>query len=209
VRELRVIWRLSAALEALPAGTVPAATRPQGATTMMGTLLSWLLVHPLAKLWGEGDGSAKARSWVDELALNEPITNALRSLGLDSGAAAHALLTLRVVTRHHGWLRRAGPDAPTAYRALHSWLSDGDVRRLIGVHEHLDTLWFNKEAFEDMVWWMALTEAIAGATPDNHQEGLEAHLTVALTIVDALSLAAAEAGYRIDDLLRATDIGLS
>jgi hypothetical protein len=209
VRELKLIWRLPAALQALHETSSAGAAGPQDTTTMMGTLLSWLFLHPLAKLLVEGESTAKGQSWFDGLALHEPIMDALRSLGLDSGAAVHAVLTLRVVTRHQGWLQGARLDSPNAYRALHSWLSDDDVRRLIGVHEHRDTLWFSKEAFDDMIWWMAVTEAIAGATPDTHQEGLETQLTAALAIVDSLRLAAAEAGYRMDRLLKATEIDLS
>ena len=69
---------------------------------------------------------------------------------------------------------------------------DGDLRWLIGLHEHEGTLYFNKESHEQLLWWSALPDLLqcTAHAPIDPQE-LE---TVSTQISTALESAAA-AGF--------------
>ena len=80
-----------------------------------------------------------------------------------------------------------------------TWLDDPQVGWLMGVHEHRGTQFFVKEAYERLLWWMALRALLdiaAGAEPDADAiETVEGQL-------DACHRAAAVAAYRVEALLQ-------
>ena len=41
-----------------------------------------------------------------------------------------------------------------------SLLSDSDALNYLGVNRYQDILWFNKEAFEDLMWWLFIIAAV-------------------------------------------------
>ena len=46
------------------------------------------------------------------------------------------------------------------YLTLTSILSDSDALSYLGVNRYQDVLWFNKEALEDLMWWLYIIAAI-------------------------------------------------
>ncbi len=69
---------------------------------------------------------------------------------------------------------------------------DGDLRWLVGIHEHEGAMYFNKESHEQLLWWIALPDLlqITVQTPVDQQE-LE---TLAMQLSAALE-SAEKAGY--------------
>ena len=51
-------------------------------------------------------------------------------------------------------LKRVKKSKSIAYQILSSILSDSDALNYLGVNRYQDVLWFNKEAFEDLMWWL-------------------------------------------------------
>jgi len=51
-------------------------------------------------------------------------------------------------------------DIKPAYQILTSILSDNDAQGFLGVNRYQDTLWFNKEAFEDLMWWIYIISVV-------------------------------------------------
>ena len=176
----------------------------QDSRAAMGILLGWIFVHGLGKLVGDNAWAQISGNWIDELLLGGIITRALQDLGLDTRATDHALLTVRVLTRHQGWMRMAAAGRGGAYRPLESLLADVEVLRLIQVNTHQGVQWFNKEAYEQMLWWMLVTAMITGVAESGEGEVWTVHIPAQATdIVETLQRAAAASEYRLDNLLRA------
>ncbi len=71
---------------------------------------------------------------------------------------------------------------------------DGDVRWLTGVHEHAGKTYFNKESFEQMLWWHALPDLLQIST----QSVLDPQEVEPLAMEIHAALQAAEkAGYQL------------
>jgi hypothetical protein len=82
------------------------------------------------------------------------------------------------------------------------WFSEEEIRNFLNINRYRGQLWFNKEAFEDMMWWMmtiALIQLISDPTkslPEVVEMLFEAYERIK-TILDA----EAQSEYQVEKLL--------
>jgi hypothetical protein len=93
---------------------------------------------------------------------------------------------------------------PGASRLLAAWLHDPELQQLIQVNRCRGVLWFNKEAFEQLLWWALVTES-AGASARSARGGTGASQDIlgAYRTVRELQQAAKESGYQLEALREA------
>jgi hypothetical protein len=130
-----------------------------------GTLLGWVFTHALGKIVSEEDYAAQSRTWMDEWLLGKIVAGALQDLGLDEAAARWAVATDKVLINHQDWFELAAAEEDRAYQVLVSWLRDSEVQQLLRVNRYGGVLWFNREAFDQLLGWM-LTIATVSITAD-------------------------------------------
>ncbi|MCJ7530879.1 MAG: hypothetical protein MUO64_07580, partial [Anaerolineales bacterium] len=91
-----------------------------------------------------------------------------------------------------------------AYQILHSWLIDLDVQHFLQVNRFQDTLWFNKEAFNELLHLMFAIAVIQNLAMYENDVSKSCHQIVnCFEIISKLKQAAAASGYQIDKLLEA------
>jgi hypothetical protein len=163
------------------------------------TLLGWLFTHALGKVVDEADFEQISRSWLDEWLLGKIIAGALRDGGLDDGAAWRAVTTIKILTSHQHWF-----EEKATYQVLDSWLRDGQVQRFLQVNRYRGVLWFNKEAFEELLWWMLLVAVVMiGADPLRPADEIAQEISTHYDVVEELQRAKEESGYQVEKLLEA------
>jgi glycosidase len=166
------------------------------------TLLGWLFTHTLGKVAGETGFEQTSRAWIDEWLLGKIIANAARDMGPDEGAAWRAVETIKVLTSHQRWFEMQVPKTRRAREVLYSWLSDEDVRRFLRVNRHNDVLWFNKEAFDQLLWWMfAVAVVTISAEPNRPASEVAQNIVGCYDVVRALQRAEEKSGYQVQQLL--------
>jgi hypothetical protein len=182
-------------------------------------LLGWLFTHALGKVVDGTDSGQISRSWSDEWLLGKVIAGALQDLGLDVDSATRAVTTIKILTSHQRWFEehdvRAGPPANVlpeeerAHRVLESWLKDEAVRQFLKVHRYPPTpvggvLWFNKEAFDELLWWMLLlVVVVTSADPLRSKAEVVQEIEACHSVVRELQQAEEESGYQVEGLLEA------
>jgi hypothetical protein len=146
-----------------------------------------------------------SRSWCDEWLLDKIVAGALQGLEMDEGAAWWAVTTIKVLISHQGWFEMAGflsKRAQLPHQILESWLGDSEVQQFLQVNRYRGTLWFNKEVFEQLMWWMLVVAVVTvSADPDRSAAEVTEEITAAYSIVKTLRQAAEESGYQIEALL--------
>ena len=188
---------------------------------------AWLFVHAIGKTTGEQDFAAMSRALLDEWRLGVVITDAARELGLEEGAAAHALSLVKVLVSHQRWFDRlavAEPAGKVKDRAnemsdtsevsdiwgsvslksfMQDMLADADVRDYLGVNRYQGVLWFNKESFERLTWWLAFLAYLdqAGRATPTTQAGPDG----VSRAIQALQQAERRSEYQVDKLLAAIE----
>ena len=169
-----------------------------------GTLLSWLFVHDLGRAAVSVDAAQRSRSAIDEWLLGRIIAAALQDAGLDEMAAWRAVTTVRILTDHQDWFADLTPEAGFATRILSDLLSDDEVRRFLQINRHKDVLWFNKESFEQLLWWLAATAAVAiHADSVRFETDPELAIQACFDILRILRRAEEQSEYQVEKLLEA------
>lgn len=172
------------------------------APAIWGGILSWLFVHSLGRVLDQSDFEGQSRSWIDEWLLGKIIASALRDLGLDEETAWRVVAIVKLLTTHQGWFDAQAPGKQGAYRVLETWLRDSEVQSFVQVNRYQDALWFNKEAFEQLLWWM-LVPAVVALSADLSRPATEVAggVTKCYQTIQQLLRAELESEYQIEKLL--------
>jgi glycosidase len=171
-----------------------------------GGVLSWLFVHSLGKILTEVDYEGQSRSWIDEWLLGKIITGVLRDLGLDDVRAWHTVTVIKLLTTHQRWFETQVSEKTPAYQILESWLRDSEVQGFLQVNRYQDVLWFNQEAFEQLLWWMLLVATIVlNAEPDRSTTEMTKEIVQCYDIIQQLRQAEQQSEYQVEKLLAALE----
>jgi glycosidase len=117
----------------------------------------------LRSVIGEGASGADARALGDHWQLDRKLRDCLTGLGVPADEAYRVVELMKAV------LARTSPEDTEAYRdiplgealVLENYHTE-DFRRLLGVNLFEDTVWFNKEAFEEALFYGSLFLALEG-----------------------------------------------
>jgi len=72
-------------------------------------------------------------------------------------------------------------------------------QRFLGVHRYGDALWFNREAFMELVRWMMTTAAVAVIADGN--EEVRPRIDEIQRTIDRVVSAGEDSGYRLNEFL--------
>jgi hypothetical protein len=180
---------LRAGLEAEPARRAPA--------------LAWILLHRLGRLREPELWDQQTRSWLDEWRVGPILEATLRELGQDERAAAWSTTIVKLLVSHQRWHEQGGEGRTV--RLLETLLADGETQRMLRLNRHQGVLWFNRESFEQLLWWLLLVSAVQiladlRLDPDAASRALAGAFEVYRRSVEA----AARSGYQVEQLLALT-----
>jgi hypothetical protein len=187
-------------LRASPVAVLEAS--PNDELAVWGTLFGWLFTHALGKVVDGISSGQISRSWVDEWLLGRIIAGTLQDLGLDEGVSWWAVETVKVLINHQDWCEMVDREGEWAVQVLESWLKDDTVQQLLRVNRYQGILWFNKEAFEQLVWWMLrLAVVVVGADPLRSASEVGPDIVACYEAGQELLRAAERSGYQVETLL--------
>jgi glycosidase len=139
-------------------------------------------------------------SWMDEWQFNKILADAFRSFGNDEAVVSRQLAMIRLLVQQQHWYSRLG--SSPLVTILETWLSSTEIRNFINVNRHQDILWFNKEAFEEFVWWMmALAVLEKGEQPETSVAMTVERILGAYEIVQKFIKAEKSSDYQVNKLL--------
>jgi glycosidase len=162
-----------------------------------GVLFGWLFVHDLGKVVADVGFEEVSRSWLDEWQLGRMLAGVFRDFKLDEQGADYAVTVVKLLTRHQHWFESGGTGR--WYEVLSSLFRDTDAQRALQVNRYQGVLWFNKEAFQQLLWWMFVIATVicSAQSPEGPPPGI---LTCWET-VRKLQQASEASGYRVEKLL--------
>ena len=167
-----------------------------------GCLLGWWSIHSLGKLAGHDGFEGRSRSWIDEWLLGKVLAAALQDLGLDESTSWEAVALIKILTTHQNWFSTPPIDAPEGvHQVAEMLLKDDDVQQFLHVNRHQGVLWFHKEAFERLLWWLMVVATIR-CTALRPLGELDEDLLVVYGVIERLLKAKDDSGYQIEELLK-------
>ena len=180
-----------------------------------GTLFGYLFTHRLAEGLGEDQTQAEiasqSRSWIDEWLLGKIIAAAIQDMGVPEDQAWRCVAVIKWLTSHQDWYDASIPAEILAYQLVQRLLRDADIQNFIGVNRYQGTLWFNKESFEELLWWL-FTQTTIGMAVEADFTGKDKEKALVRTALDCYQVirilrdAKEESNYQVEKLLESVEV---
>jgi hypothetical protein len=160
----------------------------------------WLAAHRLGQMLDPEQYDGISRSWIEEWMLTRQFITTASQLGLNEEESRRLSATIKAITAHQGWF--AALDTQPLSALVGTWLADADIQELLGVNRYKDVLWFNKESFEEFLWWLMLVGAaeLFAAEPPSPSQVVERLIAIHEPI-EILLEAEAASDYQVNKLL--------
>jgi glycosidase len=172
-----------------------------------GTVLGWLFVHALGKLAGSNNISEQSLIWIDEWKLERLLISALIDSGAEDGSARRSVQLIRLLTRHQNWFEPERTGQNRAFEVLNSLLKDDEILKFIQVNEHDGILWFNKEAFEEGLFWLMLVAVVEiSSDPLYSPARVAKEIEECFEVIQKCQEAENKSDYQIEKLLTSIDL---
>lgn len=164
------------------------------------TLMTWAVTCPIGKLTGGEHPADLANSWIKEWRLKKYLEEVLLHSHYDEPEILDMFLALDMGISQQNWYEDFKQGSLQA--SLQAWFSEPEIQYFLKINRYNDILWFNREAFTDLTWWLTIIPMIqiaskkeTGAT-DLVETGL--HL---FDFVSALNKLEKESACQVDKLI--------
>jgi hypothetical protein len=170
---------------------LPSYSPTVSAATVWSPVAAWCLLRTFAELLPAERNRGEV---FDRLYLRSELAEAFHPIGIEGDAAFRAAAHVRLLI--------AGAQ-PEPRPGVLAW-SDPDIAWLTGLHEAKGVRYFNKEAHEQMLWWLALPKLaeLAEKDPAGKTTATRQALTELVEANESAIQDAEDAGYRLDVLLQ-------
>jgi glycosidase len=195
--------RAARALQHLIAGLTDRLPFSSGEPFTWGTLLCWVIVYHLGEMVSATNPREISRAWIDEWLLAKIIAAGLIDLGLSQEESAKSLMLIRVMSGHADWYEQCDKDQNAAIITLQSWLRDTDIQRFLQINRYQGVLWFNREAFEELAWWLTIASLISSNQEIHELDDMASAAAARFEIMQQLLAAEQVSGYQVEKLLAA------
>ncbi len=145
-----------------------------------------------------------SRDRIAEWRLGPIIAGAARDMDLDAAAAEGMAGSLLALAPFRRWAEAGETPADVVARVAETIFTEADVQRALGVNEYQGVRYFNKEAFERLLWLLMAIAAVDITAVDSARPAaaVPGGLLSAYRAVELLKDAEARSGYDFDKLLR-------
>jgi len=162
-------------------------------------LLSWILVRRLGEFSERDDVRELSRSRMEEWHVGSALADLVQSLGGTREEARRAVAAIDLMIGGGGREPGVGRAAAVLVDHLVEIFASPPGQRFLGVHRYGDALWFNREAFMELVRWMMTVAAVAAIADGS--EDVRSRIVEIQRAVDSVDSACEGSGYRLNEFL--------
>jgi hypothetical protein len=165
-------------------------------------LFGWALTCDLGRVAGDEGAEERSQTWFDEWLFGRILASTMIDLGLSESDTWDRINLIRILIRHQTWHLVKSPKSKRAYHILESLLKDEFVQGFLQINRYQGILWFNKEAFEDLMGWIlrvAVVDEMANSelSEDEVRQRIANHYRV----IRRLRKAESKSDYQLEKLL--------
>jgi len=165
------------------------------------TLFGWLFTHRLGAIVDEDAWVDISYTWIEDWLLSKVISEALHDMKIDDQTARRAVASIKLLIRHHNLLT---PEVDvSAEEMLRSLLREQATQAYLGINRYEDVLWFNKEAFDAMLWWLMIGTVVTASI--NEEVDTDDIIEKQYALITALQEAKEASEYKVEKLLEAVE----
>jgi hypothetical protein len=121
---------------------------------------------------------------------------------LDDETTWRAVILVKLLTSHQRWFEVKPPDQKQTSAILESLFKDDEVQQFLRVNQYNDIWWFNKEAFEELLWWLLLIAAVEiGSDPLRPINEVVKELNGCYSMIQTWQKAEEQSEYQVEKLM--------
>jgi hypothetical protein len=126
----------------------------------------------------------------------------MKELGLGEEAAWRSATLIKILAGHARWHEVEISGQTPGQRVLESLLKDGEVHQFLQVNRHNEILWFNKEAFEELLGWLFWVAVVEiSSDPQRPASQITKDLEGCYNVYRRLSNAEKKSDYQVERLI--------
>ncbi len=153
-------------------------------------LLSWIFTRGLGRLVTAGDIARRSAELFERLRLSGTIHSVIDGERVPGGAAM-AVEAITLMILHQDVF--AGGTQRETLRRVRELLDEPGIRSDLHVNEHQGELYYNKEAFDELMHWLFIAGLLRRGS---HQTSPE----IDTTLLERIQTSSDTSGYRLDEL---------
>ena len=160
-------------------------------------LFTWTFLSDLA-----GDGKKMPRKEVlfDQWRFASVVNECLLQMGRSEWDASHLITTVKMLTIIQGW--NGVKDLGNLRGLLKDWIEDPLVSDFLGVNEHENILYFNREGIQEFLWWLMSLAVVDELEKDTKGKGITAkRLLTIYQVIEKILNAEKSSGFQVKKLM--------
>ncbi|MHA2202643.1 MAG: alpha-amylase family glycosyl hydrolase, partial [Candidatus Hodarchaeales archaeon] len=161
-------------------------------------ILAWIFVHLLGKIVDPIQYELQSRSWLDEWGLSRIIEWTIRDFYEKPEDALEALILIKILTSHQNWYMHDIKSNHQAVQNMKTLMSDLEVQSYIQTNRYQNILWFNQEAFENLVRWLFIISIINYVSDLKNEKDLIKELERVFLVIDQWLTSAKSSNYQVE-----------
>jgi glycosidase len=167
-------------------------------------ILSWVYLHSLGALTGAEHPDEVTAGWVSEWLFDRVLDESVHTLAPQTTVDVSRLV--RILIEQQNWFDQAVAVRKSPASILETWLSNNDIQIFLHIHRFNEVLWFDKDSFETLIWWMTSLAVMGSATNSGFGASLLIErLLAAYKLARTWLKAEEQSEYQVAKLLEALD----
>ncbi|NMC14912.1 MAG: alpha-amylase, partial [Chloroflexi bacterium] len=164
-------------------------------------LICWAVIKDLGKIIQPEYYEEYSISLLDEWRLWKIISGAFKEFGVQDDEINQAISLIRLMIRYQSWRERYLSTHTPLNQILQSWLNDPELQNFAAINHYQGKLWFNKECFEELLWWFFITAIIELQEKTTAKTRLQKELTNTYNAIRQILDAEILSEYEVEKLI--------
>jgi hypothetical protein len=143
----------------------------------------------------------ETRSIIEELWLRKPFSQQFREIGVPEGAIERSGVALSLLSSSLYCITASDNPDQWAYDTLIHLLRDQEINSFLGINRYKDSLYFNREHFYELVWWLFLSETLTILKDNPDEKDVRDMVASRFTCVKRWIEAMDRSNYKVEKLL--------
>ena len=164
-------------------------------------LFGWLVTHALGKMVSKTGYEEQSSIWLEEWLLLNRFFDVLRQMGTADVETQEAGMLLNILVREQNLFVQPKHKKGKEYKILSRLLKLSDVQKFLKVNRWDSVLWFNKENFQKLVWWLFLISVIQIGSKSKTDQDAVRETEAAFAIIQRWLQAEKKSEYQLKKLV--------
>jgi len=116
----------------------------------------WLILKSTGRLFAEDSYAERSREILSEFFLSERMYSAFTEAEIEESRITRCSTLIQILVEKQNWYADMKRNKLALAEHMNELFSNPDVIRFLGIHRYEGVLWFHKESYEDLIWWLSL-----------------------------------------------------